>query len=106
MRRRQPRSLAAALHDAAHELAPATTLARAQRCWAEAAGPAVAAEAEPASERDGILTVACSSSVWAHELDLLAPVLLERLNAALADTGAAPPLRGLRLVPRAPARPA
>jgi hypothetical protein len=30
-----------------------------------------------------VLTVACSAAVWAQELDLMAPLLLERLNAAL-----------------------
>ena len=46
-------------------------------------GPAIAAEARPTAERGGVLTVSCSGSVWAHELDLLSPVLIERLNGLL-----------------------
>ena len=30
------------------------------------------------------MTVACAASVWAQELDLMAPLLIERLNAAIA----------------------
>jgi len=30
-----------------------------------------------------MLTVACSASVWAQELDLMAPSILPRLNARL-----------------------
>jgi Dna[CI] antecedent, DciA len=30
-----------------------------------------------------VVTVSCSASVWAQELDLMAPVILERLNRLL-----------------------
>jgi hypothetical protein len=30
-----------------------------------------------------VLTISCSASVWAQELDLMAPAILERLNASL-----------------------
>lgn len=53
--------------------------------WPEVAGPAIAAEATPTAARGGVLTIACSASVWAQELDLMAPMLLERLNAAIDD---------------------
>jgi predicted nucleic acid-binding Zn ribbon protein len=33
-------------------------------------------------EREGVVTIACESSLWAHELDLLQGDLLERLRAA------------------------
>jgi predicted nucleic acid-binding Zn ribbon protein len=46
-------------------------------------GPAIAAAARPSGERDGVLTVTCAAAVWAHELDLMAPELLARLNGAL-----------------------
>jgi predicted nucleic acid-binding Zn ribbon protein len=78
--RRSPRPLALALGQVRDDLAPATLLADVQRAWAEAVGPAIAAEATPTAERGGVLTVSCSASVWAQELDLMAPVLLERLN--------------------------
>ena len=54
------------------------------------AGAAIAAEAAPVSERAGTVTFACRSAVWASELDLLAPDLLERLNAALGEAERAP----------------
>ena len=96
MRRVAPRPLAAALADAVGQAAPATPLARVQACWAEAVGPAIAAEAAPVAERSGTLTVECRSAVWAGELELLAPDLVARLNAALA-AGGDPPLSRLRV---------
>jgi predicted nucleic acid-binding Zn ribbon protein len=65
------------------ELAPETLLAEVQRVWSATVGPAIAAEARPSAEHAGVLTVSCSASVWAQELDLMAPVILERLNPAL-----------------------
>jgi len=62
---------------------PATLLAEVQAVWADAVGAMIAAEATPVSERGGTVTVACSASVWAQELDLLSATLLERLNAHL-----------------------
>jgi predicted nucleic acid-binding Zn ribbon protein len=64
-------------------LSPATTLARVQEIWERAAGPAIAAAARPTREREGVLTVSCEASVWAQELELIAPELIPRLNAAL-----------------------
>jgi predicted nucleic acid-binding Zn ribbon protein len=92
VRRLAPRPLALARDDLRVRLAPATPLAAVQRAWADAVGPAVAAEATPVAERDGIVTVSCRSGVWAQELDLLAPDVVERLNAALER----PLVRGLR----------
>jgi predicted nucleic acid-binding Zn ribbon protein len=91
-RRRAPRSLASALAHVTAGLEPASTLARVQACWAEAVGEVVSAEARPVSERDGVVTVACRSSVWAQELDLLGPDLLAKVNAAIGG----PELRQLR----------
>ena len=96
-RRRAPRPVERALATTVAELAPATTLARVQACWDEVAGPVVSAEAEPVSERGGVLTVACRSAVWAQELELLSADLVERLNAAIGAGGEHPPLRSLRL---------
>jgi predicted nucleic acid-binding Zn ribbon protein len=83
VRRRAPRPLAVAVGSVVESLAPATTLARVQSAWAGAAGEAIAAEATPVSERDGVLHLRCRSAVWAQEVELLAPDLVERLNAAL-----------------------
>jgi predicted nucleic acid-binding Zn ribbon protein len=84
--RRAPRPLASALAPLQQALAPATLLAAVQRAWPEAAGAAIAREATPVAERGGVVTVACSASVWAQELDLMSPLLIERLNAAI-DVG-------------------
>ena len=97
MRRAGPRPLAPALEGVVERLAPATTLARVQRCWTDVAGAAMAQEAEPVSERDGVLTVVCRSSVWAQEIELLSVDLLERLNAAVGGGHGPPPLRALKV---------
>ena len=81
--RRSPRAVALPLGHIRDELAPQTLLADAQRAWPDAVGETIAAEARPTAERGGTLTVACSGSVWAQELDLMAPKILGRLNAGL-----------------------
>ena len=92
MRRRAPRPAAAALERVTAQLAPATVLAEVQRAWASAAGDAFAAQSEPVAERDGVVTVACASAVWAQELDLLSERVVERLNERLGR----PVVRALR----------
>jgi predicted nucleic acid-binding Zn ribbon protein len=67
----------------ADELAPATLLAEVQRAWPGVVGPSIAAEAVPTAERAGVVTVSCSASVWAQELDLMALQIVGRLNRAL-----------------------
>jgi predicted nucleic acid-binding Zn ribbon protein len=81
--RRGPRQLAGAFESLTRELAPQTLLAAVQRAWPEAVGPLIAAQAQPTAERRGVLTVSCSASVWAQELDLMAPDILELLNRRL-----------------------
>jgi predicted nucleic acid-binding Zn ribbon protein len=85
MSRRAPRPLSAALDGLAATLAPMSTLARVQVAWKTAAGTAIAAAAHPTAERNGVLTVTCSAAVWAQELELIAPMLLERLNESLGE---------------------
>jgi predicted nucleic acid-binding Zn ribbon protein len=85
MRRLAPRPISFALDGLTAALAPASTLARVQTCWEAVVGAAVAAAARPLAERDGVLTVECEAAVWAQELDLMAPELLSRLNAALGE---------------------
>jgi predicted nucleic acid-binding Zn ribbon protein len=82
-RRRSPRPIAIAIDQIRGDLAPETLLADAQRAWPDAVGETIAAQAQPTSERGGVLTISCSASVWAQELDLMGPVILERLNGAL-----------------------
>jgi predicted nucleic acid-binding Zn ribbon protein len=92
MRRRGPRPVATALDRLTGDLAPRTVLAEVQRAWAAAAGEAFAAQSEPVAERDGTVTVACASAVWAQELDLLSERVVDRLNEELGR----PAIRGLR----------
>jgi predicted nucleic acid-binding Zn ribbon protein len=69
----------------ADELAPQTVLGDVQRAWPQVVGPAIAAQAQPVSERGGVLTVGCAASVWAQELDLMSVQIVERLNAAVGS---------------------
>ena len=91
-----PRSLAAALESVRSEVAPQTLLAAVQESWPEAAGTLAAAQGDPVSERDGVVTIACRSATWAQELDLMSPVLLEKLREALGPGADSEALRGLR----------
>ena len=82
--RRSPRRAALALDRVRDELAPETLARRGPARWREAVGAAIALEAQPTGERGGVVTVSCSASVWAQELDLMAPAILERLNHRLS----------------------
>ncbi len=68
--------------------------ARAYGLWARAAGDPIAANARPRRFARGLLTVECSSSIWANELTYLAPQLLTRM-AELEPGG---PVQRLRFV--------
>jgi predicted nucleic acid-binding Zn ribbon protein len=84
-RRRAPRSATAALRSALESAAPKTALASLQSVWAELVGDRIAAVAQPVSERGGEVTIDCSDSVWAQELDLMQGQLLERLQERLGE---------------------
>jgi len=61
-------------------------LSRVTQVWPAAVGQAVARQAWPSRVgRNGTLYVATSSSVWAFELDRLAPEVEERLRALLGE---------------------
>jgi predicted nucleic acid-binding Zn ribbon protein len=60
-------------------------LAALQSVWAELVGERIAAVARPVSERGGVVTVDCSDSVWAQELELMQAQLLERLRERLNE---------------------
>jgi predicted nucleic acid-binding Zn ribbon protein len=81
--RRGPRQISPALERAREQWEPDTLLAEVQHVWSDAVGPEIAAEAKPSSERGGVVTVSCSASVWAQELDLMASAIVERVNASL-----------------------
>jgi predicted nucleic acid-binding Zn ribbon protein len=87
--RRSPRSLQDALGALADDLAPQTLLGEIQRAWPATVGPSIAAQAQPTAERSGVVTVSCAASVWAQELDLMAPQIIARLNEALPSGGVA-----------------
>lgn len=84
-RRRAPRPASSGLRAALEQAAPKTPLAALQTAWAEVVGERIAAVASPVSERAGEVTVSCSDSVWAQELDLMQGQLLERLGDRLGD---------------------
>jgi predicted nucleic acid-binding Zn ribbon protein len=90
--RRSPRSISSALSALADDLAPETLLAEVQRAWPGTVGAGIADQAQPTAERGGVVTVSCSASVWAQELDLMAPQIIGRLNGVLR-TGAVSRLR-------------
>jgi predicted nucleic acid-binding Zn ribbon protein len=85
-RRSVPHSAAAGLESLLDEIAPEDTgdvgLARLQRAWSGAVGPAIAGAGRPVAVVDGVLHVACEDATWAHELQLLQPSLLQGLRAA------------------------
>lgn len=85
MRRLAPRPVGIAIDALTDRLAPATLLADVQRVWESAAGAAIAREARPLSEREGTITVLCSTAVWMQEIDLMGPMLVDALNAALGS---------------------
>jgi hypothetical protein len=92
MRRRGPRPVGFALDALTAAVAPKTLLAEVQRAWPRTAPAPFAQRAEPVSERDGTITVACESAVLAQELDLLSEPVIEALNGALGR----PAVRRLR----------
>ncbi len=83
MSRHAPRSASHAVRALTDQLAPATGLAAVQRVWEQAAGEALASQARPTGEAQGVITVTCASAAWAQEIDLMATVVIERLNAAI-----------------------
>ena len=80
-----PRPLSMALDGLTQALAPATPLARVQQIWEQTVGARIAEAGHPTAERDGVLTIVCTDSVWAAELDLMSLELLARLNRALGE---------------------
>lgn len=73
--------------------APGGALTRVAAAWPGVVGTAVAAHSAPMRRtRAGVLSVACSSASWAHELSARREDLLARLAEACPDEG----LTGLR----------
>jgi predicted nucleic acid-binding Zn ribbon protein len=93
MNRRAPRPIGVALAALGERLEPASTLAATQRHWDEVVGLTIATHARPVAERSGVLDVACGEAVWAAELELMGPELIDALNKKLG----AGKLRSLRV---------
>jgi len=91
--RRKPRSIAEAVNAAIGDAQPETLLASVQTVWSDAVGEAIAAEAAPVSERDGVVTIACRSATWAHELELLGDQIHSQISSRLGQNAG---LQGLR----------
>jgi len=81
--RRSPRSVGLVLEPLTSDWEPETLLAEVQQTWPEVVGAVIAREAAPVAERAGVVTISCSASVWAQELDLIAPTILEKLNSGI-----------------------
>ncbi|HWI40739.1 MAG TPA: DUF721 domain-containing protein [Verrucomicrobiae bacterium] len=60
--------------------------ARVWGLWEQAVGPQVARQARPVKFGDGILTVAVATSPWMHQLSLLKPEIVSRINEAAGET--------------------
>jgi hypothetical protein len=67
---------------------------RAFRAWSRASGVQVASGARPRAFSRGVLTVECSSSVWANELTYLGGEILRRMD----EVAAGHPVRRFRFV--------
>ncbi|HLM25617.1 MAG TPA: DUF721 domain-containing protein [Thermoleophilaceae bacterium] len=98
MRRLAPRPLARALEEAVGAAARPSLLASVQTAWPAAVGEVVAAETQPASEREGAVTVRCTSALWASELQLMGTDLVASLNAELGSGEPASPVSRLHFV--------
>ncbi len=83
--RRQPQRASFAIEKTLAQTSPGTPLAAVQRVWEQAVGEAVAAQADPVSEREGTITIACKTATWAQELDLLQTSILGKLNDHLTS---------------------
>lgn len=75
----EPKRLGDILNPALDRLATSEQ-ARAYGAWARAAGDQVASGARPRHFARGLLTVECTSSVWANELTYLGSQILRRMD--------------------------
>lgn len=81
-----PKPLGDVLKGFRAEVAPETPLAAVQSVWDEVVGTKIAAVTDVVEEREGLVTVACSSAVWTQELELMAPRISARLEERLGVT--------------------
>ncbi|MDQ5895764.1 MAG: hypothetical protein QG596_2025 [Actinomycetota bacterium] len=76
-----PRKLGDLLGGFRQDVSPQTPLGAVQSVWDQVVGERIAAVTEVIEEREGVVTVACSNTVWTQELELMAP----RITASLRD---------------------
>lgn len=83
--RARPDRVADALRQVVQRIDPDRRLAayRLWTFWSDVVGAAVAARAEPASYRDGVLSVRVAGAAWMQELQFMKDELRQRLNARL-----------------------
>ncbi len=85
-RRSVPRTPGDALDGLLESIAPEAAedlgLARIQRAWSAAVGPAIAAAARPVAVVEGVLHVACQEATWAHEIQMLEVTVVARIQDA------------------------
>ncbi len=81
-----PKSIGELLGGFRTEVAPGSPLAAIQGAWKAVVGERIAAVTEVVDEREGVLTIECSSAVWAQELELMGPRIMARLKAEIGDS--------------------
>jgi len=62
-----------------------TVLAQVQKSWADAVGESIARHAAPETLKEGRLTVTVDGSAWMNQLSMLAPAIIEKVNAELSS---------------------
>lgn len=113
--RARPDRVADALRQVVQRIDPERRLAayRLWTFWADVVGAAVAARAEPAAYRDGVLSLRVAGAAWMQELQFMKDDLRQRLNARLGAelirdiyfvSGAAPRRAAAARQPVAPPR--
>ena len=81
----RPKPIGAALDRALDPVAPLTPLAELQRIWPAVVGPGIAVVTKVSEEREGTVTIVCENTVWAGELEMMGPQLLEKLRPLMGD---------------------
>lgn len=81
-----PKRLGETLSRFRTDQAPQTPLATVQAIWERIVGERIAAVTEVVEEREGVVTIECSSAVWTQELDLMGPRIAARIKAELGES--------------------
>lgn len=81
--RRVPSKIGDVVGALADDVQPQSLLADVQRVWPEVAGPQFAKVAEPTAAARGVVTIACADALWAEELRMSEPALVDAFAARL-----------------------